>query len=55
MSCQDKAKLPQQGTAFENVEEAWFWFIQAQQARNDGARIVAGSEPRGEVIKRYGG
>jgi hypothetical protein len=27
---------------FESVEEAWFWFIQAQQARNDGARITAG-------------
>ena len=27
---------------FENVEEAWFWFIQAQQARNDGARFTAG-------------
>lgn len=27
---------------FENAEEAWFWFIQAQAARNDGARLVAG-------------
>ncbi len=27
---------------FENVEEAWFWFIKAQEARNDGARFVAG-------------
>lgn len=27
---------------FGSAEEAWFWFIQAQQARNDGARIVAG-------------
>ena len=27
---------------FESAEEAWFWFIQAQQARNDGARISAG-------------
>ncbi len=27
---------------FESVEQAWFWFIQAQQARNDGARIGAG-------------
>lgn len=27
---------------FENAAEAWFWFIQAQQARNDGARITAG-------------
>lgn len=28
---------------FEGAEEAWFWFIQAQQARNDGARISAGA------------
>lgn len=27
---------------FESAEEAWFWFIQAQEARNDGARFVAG-------------
>jgi len=27
---------------FDNVEEAWFWFIDAQGARNDGARFVAG-------------
>lgn len=28
---------------FDNVEEAWFWFINAQDARNDGARFVAGA------------
>ena len=28
---------------FDNVEEAWFWFIAAQAARNDGARFVAGA------------
>lgn len=28
--------------AFESAEEAWFWFISAQEARNDGARFVAG-------------
>lgn len=27
---------------FTDVEEAWFWFIQAQQAKNEGARIAAG-------------
>ncbi len=27
---------------FETVEEAWFWFIAAQEARNDGARFTAG-------------
>ena len=26
---------------FDTVEEAWFWFIQAQAARNDGARFSA--------------
>jgi len=29
-------------TPFNSVEDAWFWFIQAQQARNDGANFVAG-------------
>ena len=28
---------------FDSVEEAWFWFIQAQQARNDGARFIMGA------------
>lgn len=28
---------------FQSAEEAWFWFIQAQTARNDGAKISAGS------------
>lgn len=27
---------------FDSAEEAWFWFMQAQQARNDGARFVVG-------------
>ncbi len=27
---------------FDSVEEAWFWFIAAQKAKNEGARIVAG-------------
>jgi hypothetical protein len=29
-------------TPFENAEEAWFWFMLAQQAKNDGARAIAG-------------
>lgn len=29
-------------TPFESAEEAWFWFMAAQTAKNDGARIVAG-------------
>lgn len=28
---------------FETTEEAWFWFIAAQQARNDGARYASGA------------
>lgn len=27
---------------FDSAEEAWFWFIDAYQARQDGARISAG-------------
>jgi hypothetical protein len=27
---------------FVSAEEAWFWFMTAQAAKNDGARIVAG-------------
>jgi hypothetical protein len=27
---------------FDTVEEAWFWFINAQEARVDGARFTAG-------------
>ena len=33
----EKAAVP-----FESAEEAWFWFITAQAARNEGARILAG-------------
>lgn len=29
-------------TPFASTEEAWFWFIQAQAARNDGARFSMG-------------
>ncbi len=28
---------------FESAQEAWFWFISAQEAKASGARIVAGS------------
>lgn len=30
-------------TLFESAQEAWFWFIAAQNAKNDGARFVAGA------------
>tara|TARA_B100001093_G_C26552061_1_gene894896 strand:- start:116 stop:562 length:447 start_codon:yes stop_codon:yes gene_type:complete len=28
---------------FESAEEAWFWFIAAQQAKCDGARFMSGA------------
>jgi len=28
---------------FDSVEEVWFWFIAAQQARNEGAKYIAGA------------
>lgn len=38
-----KEKHPKQEIVpFRNAEEAWFWFIAAQEARNDGARFSAG-------------
>ena len=43
---EDKIKSKREGTTniilFHDAEEAWFWFIQAQAARNDGARYTAG-------------
>ncbi len=30
------------GQPFATVEEAWFWFIVAQQARSDGATVSGG-------------
>jgi hypothetical protein len=47
-----KTESPQESTEekievhfvpFDSAEEVWFWFIQAQQASLDGARIVAGA------------
>jgi len=35
-------------TPFISTEEAWFWFIQANQARNDGARMSANE---GRIIR----
>ena len=31
-----------EGVPFNSAEEAWFWFVSAQMARADGARIAAG-------------
>ncbi|MGB0719001.1 MAG: hypothetical protein ACPGRX_00920 [Bdellovibrionales bacterium] len=33
---------PQNTVPFESAEEAWFWFIAAQQARCEGARVASG-------------
>lgn len=33
---------------FESAEQAWFWFINAQQARHEGARFTAG---KGAVLR----
>ena len=30
------------GEPFESVEESWFWFVNANEARNSGVRYVAG-------------
>ena len=30
-------------TPFENAAEAWFWFMAAQDAKNDGAKFTAGA------------
>jgi hypothetical protein len=30
-------------TPFDNAEDAWLWFILAQEARNEGARFTAGA------------
>ncbi len=37
-----KKQPEQETTPFDNAEEAWFWFIMAQEARNEGARFAAG-------------
>lgn len=37
-----KPQLDAETEPFESAEEAWFWFIRAQQAINDGARPAAG-------------
>ncbi|MEO0391973.1 MAG: hypothetical protein AAF213_01865 [Pseudomonadota bacterium] len=33
---------PDQSLGFRDVEEAWFWFMAAYEARQSGAKIVAG-------------
>lgn len=38
-----KPQAERETIPFSSAEEAWFWFIQAQQARNDGARFSFGA------------
>lgn len=47
MSRRDQPRTPKpqpviEATPFNTTEEAWFWFIQAQAARSEGARFSAG-------------
>lgn len=35
-------QVPPRAVPFETAQDAWFWFIDAQQAKDDGARITAG-------------
>ena len=40
--------IPENTTAFDSAEDAWFWFIAAQAALNDGATVRRGQalQPR---------
>jgi hypothetical protein len=38
-----QSATPDDTVPFKSAEEAWFWFIQAQTARNEGAKIQAGA------------
>jgi len=42
-SPENSSGLIENSTPFESAEEAWFWFIAAQEAKNSGARFVAGA------------
>lgn len=39
---QNKESVAANIVLFDSAEETWFWFIQAQQARVEGARYTAG-------------
>lgn len=49
MSHKDTSRFTPKGqpdiktTAFDNAQEAWLWFILAQEARNEGARFTSGA------------
>ncbi|MCW2245348.1 hypothetical protein M2352_000939 [Azospirillum fermentarium] len=37
-----RAPFAMEGIPFPTAAEAWFWAVQAQVAKNDGARVAAG-------------
>lgn len=37
-----KTAASEKNFAFESAEQAWFWFVQAWEARQSGARFVSG-------------
>lgn len=37
-----RAPFVMEGIPFSTAAEAWFWAVQAQVAKNDGARVAAG-------------
>ncbi len=41
MKRQSRNQIPQT-VPFNDAIEAWFWFVKAQEARNDGARYTSG-------------
>jgi hypothetical protein len=46
MAMKRKSRTPKQSPTrrtkpFQSAEEAWFWYIRCQKARNDGARMEA--------------
>ncbi len=38
-----KLQAESETVPFASAEEGWFWFVQAQQAREEGARFMAGA------------
>ncbi len=43
LNSRNKNQYGAETVPFESAEEAWFWFIAAQEAKESGARFVAGS------------
>lgn len=43
MACDPASQEMKHTVPFESAEEAWFWFVAAMAAKQDGARYVAGA------------